>query len=73
MITARFHPALDAIDAAAWNTLRPDDHPFLDHAFLAGLERHGCIRPEWGWQPHHLGLYDNGTLIGAAPLYLKGN
>ena len=73
MTTVRFHAALDAIDATAWNALRPDDHPFLDHAFLAGLERHGCIRPEWGWQPHHLGLYDDGALIGAAPLYLKGN
>ena len=73
MISARFHPALDAIDATAWNALRADDNPFLDHAFLAGLERHGCIRPEWGWQPHHLALYDDGALIGAAPLYLKGN
>ena len=73
MTTVRFHAALDAIDTTAWNTLRPDDNPFLDHAFLAGLERHGCIRPEWGWQPHHLGLYDDGALIGAAPLYLKGN
>ena len=73
MISARFHPALDAIDAAAWNALRADDQPFLDHAFLAGLERHGCIRPEWGWQPHHLALHDDGALIGAVPLYLKGN
>ncbi len=73
MITVRFHAALDDIGAAAWNALRPDDNPFLDHAFLSGLERHGCIRPEWGWQPHHLGLYDDDTLIGAAPLYLKGN
>lgn len=73
MINARFHPALDDIDAVAWNALRPDNNPFLDHAFLAGLERHGCIRPDWGWQPHHLGLYDDDTLIGAVPLYLKGN
>ena len=73
MITARFHAALDDIDATAWNALRPDDNPFLDHAFLSGLERLGCIRREWGWQPHHLALHDNGTLIGAVPLYLKGN
>lgn len=73
MIHARFHPALDDIDAVAWNALRPGDNPFLDHAFLSGLERHGCIRPDWGWQPHHLTLYDDDALIGAAPLYLKGN
>ena len=73
MINARFHPALDDIDAVAWNALQPDGNPFLDHAFLSGLERHGCIRPDWGWQPHHLALYDDDALIGAAPLYLKGN
>jgi len=71
--TVRFHARLDEIPAAAWNALRPDDNPFLDHAFLAGLERHGCIDARTGWQPHHLGLYDGHRLIAAAPLYLKGN
>ncbi len=69
----RFHGALDDIDAAAWNALLPDDNPFVDHAFLAGLERHGCVVPEQGWQPYHLGLYDGDRLAAAAPLYLKGN
>ncbi|HKE49026.1 MAG TPA: GNAT family N-acetyltransferase [Rhodanobacteraceae bacterium] len=69
----RFHPTLDDIDATAWNALLPDDNPFVDHAFLAGLERHGCIEPSQGWQPYHLGLYDEDRLVAAAPLYLKGN
>ncbi|MEO8810440.1 MAG: peptidogalycan biosysnthesis protein, partial [Rhodanobacter sp.] len=43
------------------------------HGFLAALEDTGCVRPEWGWQAHHLGLYDEGRLVAAAPLYLKGN
>lgn len=73
VIEARFHDSIDDIAASAWDALRPDDNPFLSHAFLAGLERTGCIRPEWGWQAHHLGLYRNRTLIAAAPLYLKGN
>jgi len=73
MIQARFHDRLDEIPAAAWNALLPDDNPFLDHAFLAGLERHGCIDARTGWQPHHLGLYDGRRLVAAAPLYLKGN
>jgi len=73
MIKARFHHRLDDIAPAAWDALRPDDNPFLSHAFLAGLERTGCIRPDWGWQAHHLGLYENETLVAAAPLYLKGN
>jgi predicted N-acyltransferase len=72
-LEARFHDHLDDIPAAAWDALRPDDNPFLSHAFLAGLERSGCIRSEWGWQAQHLGLYREGELVAAAPLYLKGN
>ena len=73
MIQARFHHRIDEIPAAAWNALLPDDHPFVDHAFLDGLERHGCVDPRTGWQPHHLALYDADRLVAAAPLYLKGN
>ncbi|GAA0703838.1 GNAT family N-acetyltransferase [Dokdonella soli] len=73
MVQARFHRALDEIPEGAWNTLLPDDNPFVDHAFLAGLERHGCIDARTGWRPHHLGLYEGSRLIAAAPLYLKGN
>ena len=72
-LQARFHDRLEAIDAESWNRLRPYAHPFLDHAFLAGLEQTGCIRNDWGWQPHHLGLYRGEQLVAAAPLYLKGN
>lgn len=70
---ARFHANLDDFGEGAWNALRPDDNPFLAHAFLAGLERYGCIDANTGWQPHHLGLYDGDRLVAAAPLYLKGN
>jgi len=69
----RFHTRLADIPAAAWNALLPDDNPFVDHAFLSGLEEHGCIAPAQGWQPYHAGLYDGDRLIAAAPLYLKGN
>ncbi|HSX62467.1 MAG TPA: GNAT family N-acetyltransferase [Tahibacter sp.] len=68
-----FHARLADIEPAAWDALRPDDNPFLSHAFLAGLETHGCILPELGWQPHHLTLHDGERLVGAAPVYLKGN
>ncbi|HET6553650.1 MAG TPA: GNAT family N-acetyltransferase [Dyella sp.] len=73
MIEARFHDSIDSISAEAWDALRPDDNPFVSHAFLSLLERTGCIRPDWGWRAHHLGLYEHGTLVAAAPLYLKGN
>ncbi|MBU6248039.1 MAG: GNAT family N-acetyltransferase [Xanthomonadaceae bacterium] len=69
----RFHARIDEIPADAWDALRADDSPFLSHAFLHALERTDCIRVGWGWAPHHLGLYDGGRLVAAAPLYLKGN
>ncbi|MFM2288341.1 MAG: hypothetical protein RL684_1484 [Pseudomonadota bacterium] len=70
---ARFHERIEDIPAEAWDALRPDDNPFVAHAFLAGLERHGCLDARTGWRPHHLGLYDGDRLVAAAPLYLKGN
>ncbi|MFC5435118.1 GNAT family N-acetyltransferase [Rhodanobacter umsongensis] len=73
MLTPRFHAALAELPAAAWDALRTDANPFVSHAFLAALEHSDCIRPEWGWQAHHLGLYEDGRLVAAAPLYLKGN
>ncbi|MBB6185858.1 GNAT family N-acetyltransferase [Rhodanobacter sp. MP7CTX1] len=73
MIEARFHSAIDQLPAAAWDGLRANANPFVSHAFLSALENGGCIRPNWGWQAHHLGLYEHGELIAAAPLYLKGN
>lgn len=72
-LEARWHTHLSEISAADWNALRPDDNPFLSHAFLAGLEQHGCLRSQYGWQPQHLGLYRDRHLVGAAPIYLKGN
>jgi len=73
MLTTRFHTAIADLPAAVWDALRADANPFVSHAFLDALESSGCVRPDWGWQPHHLGLYENGALVAAAPLYLKGN
>jgi predicted N-acyltransferase len=73
VIEARFHDRIRELPAAAWDALRGDDNPFISHAFLHALESTGCILPEYGWQGHHLGLYQRGQLLAAAPLYLKGN
>lgn len=72
-LLARFHSHIDQIDPAQWNALRADDNPFVSHEFLHALERTGCVRVDYGWQAHHLALYDGETLVAAAPLYLKGN
>ncbi|MFC5741132.1 GNAT family N-acetyltransferase [Dyella tabacisoli] len=73
MLLPRIHNHINDLPATAWDALRPDDNPFLSHRFLAALESTGCIRADWGWQAHHLGLYEHDTLVAATPLYLKGN
>ena len=60
------------VDAGAWNALVDTEQPFARHGFLAALEASGSVTPDQGWQPAH-GLLedDEGTLIGAAPMYMK--
>lgn len=67
------HERLDEIPANAWDALHDGANPFLAHAFLDGLERHGCVRPAWGWTPRHAALWRDGQLVAAAPAYLKTN
>lgn len=69
----RLHGSLDEIPASAWDGLPGDDHPFLRHAFLSGLESTGCLRTGWGWSPCHVSLWQAGELRAAMPAYLKGN
>ncbi len=62
------------IDAAAWNALFDAAYPFTQHAYLAALEDTGCAVAARGWTPCHLlAEDDDGTLLAAAPLYLKAH
>ncbi len=63
---------LSAIPVSDWDALVPTDTPFLKHAFLAGMETHGCLEGH-GWYPQHLLAYDGNQLVGALPLYLRDN
>lgn len=63
---------LTDVAAADWDALFSPAYPFCRHAWLSRLETHGCVLPDEGWEPRHLILeQDDGTLVGAAPLYLK--
>ncbi len=73
MTASRVLAALGDIPASAWDALHDGRNPFVSHAFLAGLEAHGCLRERWGWTPHHLTLWDGDALVAAAPGYLKTN
>jgi predicted N-acyltransferase len=57
-----------------WDALLgPDASPFLDWDWLDALEQSGCVTTKTGWAPHHLTVRENGRLIAAAPMYLKGH
>ncbi len=73
---------LKAVPAAAWDacaqtTGSGDDdpfNPFVSHAFLSALEESGCVGGKTGWAPVHVLVEDEaGTLLGAAPCYLKSH
>ncbi len=65
--------SLDDVFSEDWDRLVGSRQPFLRHAFLHALERHGCVGPRWGWHPRHLLLYEGDRLVGALPQYLKTN
>ena len=49
-------------------------NPFLTYDFLRALEDAGCVGGRSGWQPRHLLMRgEDGTLIGAAPAYMKSH
>lgn len=73
MPSARLHRALTDIPAADWDALHDGRNPFVAHAFLSGLETSGSLRPDWGWTPCHVALWDGDALVAAAPGYLKSN
>jgi predicted N-acyltransferase len=61
------------IAASDWNRISGTGHPFLRYEFLAALEAHGCVGEIQGWVPQHIVAFDDGELVGIAPLYLKDN
>ncbi len=64
--------SLNEVSADDWNRLVPDNHPFLQHAFLYGLEINDCTTASQGWQTRFfLAFDDHDKLIGALPCYSK--
>ena len=72
-LKVEIHPRIDEIPAEAWNALAGETSPFSRHAFLAAMERHGCVGETFGWLPCHLAVWQGARLIGALPLYEKLN
>ncbi|MGA2567271.1 MAG: GNAT family N-acetyltransferase [Pseudolabrys sp.] len=50
------------------------DNPFITHEFLSSLEASFSVGERTGWQPRHLLVEAaDGTLLGAAPCYVKSH
>jgi uncharacterized protein len=58
-----------SLDAAAWDSLTNDDDPFVEHAFLAGLETSGCVEGGTGWLARPVLVRQGRELVAALPLY----
>jgi uncharacterized protein len=73
-LTLRIGSGVADVPAAAWDALHDGGNPFVGHGLLALLERSGSVGPGTGWQPAPLLVEDaNGTLLAAAPAYVKGH
>lgn len=68
----RWLASISEIDASVWQTFFAAT-PFTDHAFLFALEQSQCVSAVTGWQPYHLAVYENDTLVALAPGYLKSH
>ncbi len=60
--------------SAQLSTQGHPNNPFVSHDFLVSLEASKSVGSRTGWQPRHLLAEDDeGTLLGAAPCYVKSH
>lgn len=65
---------LSEIPKSEWDALAyPLKTPFFEWDWLHNLEASGSATGRAGWLPHHLTVWRDGQLVGAAPLYIKGH
>ena len=71
--TVRVLERIGEVAPDAWNALVADGSPFVEWEWLASLEDAETVRPETGWMPQHLTLWENERLVAACPMYVKGH
>ncbi|MEM9539816.1 MAG: GNAT family N-acetyltransferase [Cyanobacteria bacterium P01_E01_bin.42] len=65
---------ISEIPQQAWDELaQPLETPFLEWEWLNNIETSRSATAKTGWQPCHLTVWRDRTLVAAAPLYLKGH
>ena len=73
------NPGLDRVCTGAGGAVQPmvqerEINPFLSHDFLSALETSKSVGGHSGWRVQHVLVQtDDGTLVGAAPCYLKNH
>lgn len=66
-----FIDSIGSVSAEDWNQVAGTNYPFTRHEFLHALESSGAATRKSGWQPKHVLLYHENTLLAVMPLYLK--
>ncbi|MEO1267213.1 MAG: peptidogalycan biosysnthesis protein, partial [Myxococcota bacterium] len=72
---------IEPVPAEDWDRLvGPQGTPFMEYAWLRAMEVAQCVEPDVGWMPQIVTAWattdgddSSDRLVGAVPLYLKGN
>jgi hypothetical protein len=74
VLTVKLLEKVREVPREEWDAMVSDDaSPFVEHTWLDCLEEAGCVKPENGWLPRHMALYEDDQLVAVAPSYVKGN
>jgi len=74
MIEIRVETTIRNIAERDWDGLDgARQAPFMRWAWFDALEQTGCVGVTPGWVPHYMTLWEGGSLVGAAPAFLKDN
>ncbi len=65
--------SLTDVEPHQWQQVFADDYPFIQYSFLAALELSSCTVADTGWQPLHILVFAEQTLVAAMPCYLKNH
>ncbi|WP_394130044.1 GNAT family N-acetyltransferase [Shewanella maritima] len=63
--------SITSIGSSNWQQLFDSTNPFIQFAYLHGLEHSGVVSEQTGWQPKHLVVFKGQQIVAALPVYLK--
>jgi uncharacterized protein len=65
----RVFSAIEHVDRSQWNRLAGRAAPVMEWEYLYSLEKSGSVSADKGYSGAHLGVFADGTLVAAAPVY----